>query len=263
MPAPVSVVAPLFPAFFDDFFALFLRPAFPLDEAGWTAGEDAEAKAAGPVEGYPATGPAAIASASSSAVQPASSKGKSGRKSKSIRSSKKAGKGGSSAETGAGTVPTEPEPTDAPSTPAQPFPSSDEDGLLVDVSVSRDFERMRVDTSVPSGQDVNTPVAPPLDDRTAKERAASFGRAGLSLLDDDGDANVEGASFEIPPLLQAPSFRGTGGTSPFDPFFVAQMAIFRQSSSRGESEASAMETDKDLLGEFVKASDDADDDEDL
>ena len=122
---------------------------------------------------------------------------------------------------------------------------------------------MRVDTSIPSGQDGSTPVAPPLDDRTAKERAASFGRAGLSLLDDDGDANVEGASFEIPPLLQAPSFRGTGGTSPFDPFFVAQMAIFRQSSSRGESEASAMETDKDLLGEFVKASDDADDDEDL
>ena len=216
-------------------------------------------------DGYP-QGPAALDSASSSSVvQPASSKGKgkTGRKSKSKKSSKKAGKDGAPTETGTGTVPTEPEPTDAPSTPAQPSPSSDEDGLLVDVSVSRDFERMRVDTSIPSGQDGSTPVAPPLDDRTAKERAASFGRAGLSLLDDDGDANVEGASFEIPPLLQAPSFRGTGGTSPFDPFFVAQMAIFRQSSSRGESEASAMETDKDLLGEFVKASDDADDDEDL
>ena len=226
-----------------------------------TAPSTSTSAAATTGDGYPSTGPAAVASASSS-VQPASSKGKGGRN-KSKRSSKKAGKGGVSAETGTGTVPTEPEPTDAPSTPAQPFPSSDEDGLLVDVSVSRDFERMRVDTSVPSGQDGNTPVAPPHDDRTAKERAASFGRAGLSLLDDDGDANVEGASFEIPPLLQAPSFRGTGGTSPFDPFFVAQMALFRQSSSRGDSEASAMETDKDLLGEFVKASDDADDDEDL
>ena len=61
MPAPVSVVAPLFPAFFDDFFALFLRPAFPLDEAGWTAGEDAEAKAAGPVEGYPSPVVVAVA----------------------------------------------------------------------------------------------------------------------------------------------------------------------------------------------------------
>ena len=122
---------------------------------------------------------------------------------------------------------------------------------------------MSVNSLVPSGQDENTPVAPPLDDRMAKERAASFGRAGLSLLDDDGDANVEGASFEIPPLLQAPSFRGTGGTSSFDPFFVAQMSIFARSSSRGQSEASAMETDKDMLGEFVKRTDDADDDEDL
>ena len=122
---------------------------------------------------------------------------------------------------------------------------------------------MSVNSLLPSGQDEDTTVAPPLDDKTAKEKAASFGRAGLSLLDDDGDANVEGASFEIPPLLQAPSFRGTGGTSPFDPFFVAQMAVFRQSSSRGESEASAMETDKDFLGDFVKPNDDADDDEDL
>ena len=215
-------------------------------------------------DGYPSSGPAAVVSAIAPAVQPASSKGKSGRKNKSKKSSKKAGEGGASAETGAGTVPTEPEPTDAPSTPVQrPTPSSDEEVLLVDLSVSRDFRRMSVNSLLPSGQDEDTTVAPPLDDKTAKEKAASFGRAGLSLLDDDGDANVEGASFEIPPLLQAPSFRGTGGTSPFDPFFVAQMAVFRQSSSRGESEASAMETDKDLLGEFVKASDDADDDEDL
>ena len=52
VPAPVSAEVPPFPAFFDDFFDL-LRPLFPFDEAGWTAGEDAEAKAAGPVEGYP------------------------------------------------------------------------------------------------------------------------------------------------------------------------------------------------------------------
>ena len=41
------------------------------------------------------------------------------------------------------------------------------------------------------------------------------------------------------------------------------MSVFGQSSSRGQSEASAMETDKDMLGEFVKPNDDADDDEDL
>ena len=58
---PVSVVAPLFPAFFDDFFDLFLRPVFPFDEAGWTAGEDAETRAAGPVEGYPS--PVVVAAA--------------------------------------------------------------------------------------------------------------------------------------------------------------------------------------------------------
>ncbi len=52
VPAPVSAEVPPFPAFFDDFFDL-LRPLFPFDEAGWTAGEDAEAIAAGPVEGYP------------------------------------------------------------------------------------------------------------------------------------------------------------------------------------------------------------------
>ena len=53
VPAPVSAEAPPSPAFFDDFFDLFFRPLFPFDEAGWTAGADAEAKAAGPVEGYP------------------------------------------------------------------------------------------------------------------------------------------------------------------------------------------------------------------
>ena len=228
-----------------------------------TAPSTSTSAAATTGDGYPSTGPAALASASSPAVQPASSKGKSGRN-KSKKSSKKAGKGGTSAETGAGTVPTEPEPTDAPSSPVQrPTPSSDDECLLVDVSVSSDFRRMSVNSLVPSGQDENTLVAPPLDDQTAKERAASFGRAGLSLLDDDGDANDEGASFEIPPLLQAPSFRGTGGVSSFDPFFVAQLAAFGRTSSRGESEASAMETDKDMLGEFVKRTDDADDDEDL
>ena len=50
---PVSVVAPLFPAFFEDFFDLLLRPDFPFDEAGWTTEEDkAETTAAGPC-GYP------------------------------------------------------------------------------------------------------------------------------------------------------------------------------------------------------------------
>ena len=122
---------------------------------------------------------------------------------------------------------------------------------------------MHVNPLFPSGQDESTPVAPPLDDQAAKKRATSFCRAGLSLLDDDGDANDEGASFEIPPLLQAPSFRGTGGVSSFDPFFVAQLAAFGKSSSRVESEATAMETDKDMLGDFVKRTDDADDDEDL
>ena len=122
---------------------------------------------------------------------------------------------------------------------------------------------MHVNPLFPSGQDENTPVAPPLDDQAAKKRAASFCRAGHSLLDDDGDANDEGASFEIPPLLQAPSFRGTGGVSSFDPFFVAQLAAFGRTPSRVEAEASAMETDKDMLGEFVKRTDDADDDEDL
>ena len=124
---------------------------------------------------------------------------------------------------------------------------------------------MHVNPLFPSGQDESTPVAPPLDDQSAKKRAASFRRAGLSLLDDDGDENDEGASFEIPPLLQAPSFRGTGGVSAFDPFFVAQLAAFGKSSSRVESEATAMETetDKDMLGDFVKRTDDADDDEDL
>ena len=58
---PVSVVAPLFPAFFDDFFDLFLRPVFPFDEAGWTAGEDAETRAAGPVEGDPSPVVVAVA----------------------------------------------------------------------------------------------------------------------------------------------------------------------------------------------------------
>ena len=212
-------------------------------------------------DGYPSTGPAAVASAISPAVQPASSKGKgkTGRKSKSKKSSKKAGKGGAPTETGTGTVPTEPEPSDAPSTPVhRPLPSSDDECPLVDVSVSRDFERLHVNPLFPSGQDESTPVAPPLDDQAAKKRAASFCRAGLSLLDDDGDANDEGASFEIPPLLQAPSFRGTGGVSSFDPFFVAQLAAFGKTSSRGESEASAMETDKDMLGEFVKPNDDED-----
>ena len=61
VPAPVSVVARLFPAFFDDFFDLFLRPVFPFDEAGWTAGEDAETRAAGPVEGYPSPVVVAVA----------------------------------------------------------------------------------------------------------------------------------------------------------------------------------------------------------
>ena len=215
-------------------------------------------------DGYPSTGPAALASASSPAVQPASSKGKAGRRNKAKKSSKKAGKSGATTETGAGTVPTEPEPSDAPSTPVhRPLPSSDDEYPLVDVSVSRDFERLHVNPLFPSGQDENTPVAPPLDDQAAKKRATSFCRAGLSLLDDDGDANDEGASFEIPPLLQAPSFRGTGGASAFDPFFVAQMAAFGRTPSRVESEASAMETDKDLLGEFVKPTGDADDDEDL
>ena len=61
MPAPVSAEEPPFPAFFDDFFDLFFRPLFPFDEAGWTAGADAEAKAAGPVEGYPSPVVVAVA----------------------------------------------------------------------------------------------------------------------------------------------------------------------------------------------------------
>ena len=60
VPAPVSAEAPPFPAFFDDFFDL-LRPLFPFDEAGWTAEENAESKAAGPVEGYPS--PVVVAAA--------------------------------------------------------------------------------------------------------------------------------------------------------------------------------------------------------
>ena len=55
MPVPVSAETPPFPAFFDDFFDLLLRPLFPFGEAGWTAEEDAEAIAAGPVEGYPSS----------------------------------------------------------------------------------------------------------------------------------------------------------------------------------------------------------------
>ena len=58
---PVSVVAPLFPAFFDDFFDLFLRPVFPFDEAGWTTEGSAESIAAGPGAGYPS--PVAVADA--------------------------------------------------------------------------------------------------------------------------------------------------------------------------------------------------------
>ena len=55
VPVPVSVGAPPFPAFFEDFFDLLLRPVFPFpfEEAGWTTEEeDAESKAAGPC-GYP------------------------------------------------------------------------------------------------------------------------------------------------------------------------------------------------------------------
>ena len=59
VPAPVSAEAPPFPAFFD-FFDL-LRPLFPFDEAGWAAEEDAESKAAGPVEGYPSPVVVAVA----------------------------------------------------------------------------------------------------------------------------------------------------------------------------------------------------------
>ena len=61
VPAPVSAEEPPFPAFFDDLFDLLFRPLFPFDEAGWTAEEDAEAKAAGPVEGYPS--PVVVAAA--------------------------------------------------------------------------------------------------------------------------------------------------------------------------------------------------------
>ena len=57
---PVSAETPPFPAFFDDLFDL-LRPLFPFDEAGWTAEENAESKAAGPVEGYPS--PVVVAAA--------------------------------------------------------------------------------------------------------------------------------------------------------------------------------------------------------